>query len=446
MLISLSLRPLDFYKYSKELDKSLTWTPEHLVDYQAKRVVETVNFCYQHVPFYRDLWNKHGVDIKKIQSHEDLYILPYTYKKDLQQFANKFIPEGIPKRKIYPTRSGGSTGLPVHYHMTLESRMMEWAFYLRYWYWHGMNWWHSPKVIMRGSHHITKKLIKRNFFNNSFSLSPFSLTEDKLRYYAHFIAQKKIPYLITYPSIAELLARVIDGDNKLAGKMPVKKVFCASEQLYESQKEIIEKIFSCPLNINYGHREMAALFQDCPEGDGYHVITDYSYVEFDPLPGNTNMNEIIGTSFINIATPLIRYRTQDYAVLRDSVFCSCGLPFPKVVKNVEGRSGDIIVTPKGRFISPTYLEFVCHYFRNFDDIQIRQDALDHISILIKPGASFVETDTKGFIKALLTRIGEPINVDISLVENIDKPINQKKRLFVSEISQKLLSEKGFLSS
>ena len=244
--------------------------------------------------------------------------------------------------------------------------------------------------------------------------------------------------MLAYPSLAERLASVVKEDESLRRRMALKRIFCASETIFTKQREFIEAVFGCPVRAHYGQGECVALFQECPVGDGYHVITDYGYVEWGPpLPGS-GVREIIGTSLNKQCTPLIRYRTGDHALLRQEKNCSCGWSFPKVVEDVVGRSGDLLVTPSGRYIQPNHLEYAFdHALPHFQECQIRQDAPDHLTILAVPQDGYSDKEGQAFIDAVLQRVGEPIEIELKLVSCIDRPANQKQRLVISKIGAQL---------
>lgn len=415
-------------------------TAEKMADFQVRRLLDTVKFCHERVPFYQKYWGTHGVNINQIQSPEDLKLLPYISKEDLKLHFEEFVPQGMSKLFLNCARTGGSTGSPANFYRTMDSRLLEHAFFLRYWRWHGMSWWRSRKAFLRGSYVVPKKDIRRDL-TNGYWMSAFDLTDAKLRLYAEFIASNQIEFLLAYPSLAERLAIVVALDEQLRNRIRLKKVFCMSEKLYPLQRKLIEDVFCCPLRIHYGHGEQTSLFQQCPVGDGYHVISDYGYTEFGTPDEETGLREVIGTGFNNMAALLVRYRTGDYVCLRHDGSCTCGLPFPKVVADVEGRSGDIIVTPSKRYIQPNHLEYAIRHIAHFSDCQIIQDSLDHLTVLVVPEEGYEEAEGQAFARGILSRIREHMDITIKMVSCIERPMNQKRRFVVSKIGKELLSER-----
>ncbi|MCC7145463.1 MAG: phenylacetate--CoA ligase family protein [Phycisphaeraceae bacterium] len=400
-------------------------------------MLQVVRFCYAQVPFYRRRWDEYGVKIQQIQGPDDLKLLPLVTKQDLIDHSADFFPKNMSRRFIHASRTGGSTGSPANFYQNIEARLREQAFHCRYWRWHGMNFWRDPKAVLRGSYKPPKNDVQRDW-TNSYKMSGFDLTVEKLQHYGQVMADRKLKFLLAYPSLAERLADAIGRHSDLAARIHLQGVFVASEKLYPSQRQCIEQVFRCPVHTHYGHNENAVLMEECPQGDGYHLITDYGYTEFGPPIDADGLREIIGTGFNNMATPLVRYRTGDFARLRTDGACSCGLPFPKLVADVEGRSGDIVVTPGGRYIGPSHLEYAIRYITHFSDCQIIQESPTELSVLVMPTPGYTAAEGRAFADAVQSRLGEPMEISLKEVDQIPRPPNQKRRFVVSRLTAQRL--------
>ena len=67
--------------YQKDIE---TASRETIVSLQNERLVATVKRVYENVPFYRAKMEEAGVTPDDIRSIDDLYKLPFSYKKDLR--------------------------------------------------------------------------------------------------------------------------------------------------------------------------------------------------------------------------------------------------------------------------------------------------------------------------------------------------------------------------
>jgi phenylacetate-CoA ligase len=85
--------------------------------FQEAKLKETLNYVLKHSRFYNDLFRENRIDIREINTLEDLQKIPVTTKHDLQEFNDDFLC--VPKNKIidYITTSG-TLGDPVTFALT----------------------------------------------------------------------------------------------------------------------------------------------------------------------------------------------------------------------------------------------------------------------------------------------------------------------------------------
>ena len=413
------------------LNASQSWDRERLKEYQLLKTKEILSFCNRHVPFYQKRWGDYGININKIHDFSDFAKLPFTTKEDAINSHELMVPTLYNKNKLILTNTGGTTGSKAFFYITKNANQKEKAFFARYWKWHSYNFAKDECIVFRGSIQKSPNIIEQSGYEHLFS--SFDVTNERLRTYINYIAKKKICYIQAYPSFAYQMYKFA-YENGLSGKLAgIHCVLCGSEKLYGYQKKFIEDKFNIKLYDHYGHVEYGALFQQCAYNDSYHVISEYGYTEFEPVKDTNGLFEIISTGFNNLATPLIRYKTKDYVKLQKDVDCACGLKYPKIVKEIEGRSGDVVITPNGKIIGPSHLEYAERGTQSFNDWQIIQDGLDHLVLLIVPSERFVENDEVHFKERLLWRLDEKMHIDIKIVNEIKRPVSQKKRLIISKL-------------
>ncbi len=410
------------------LDESQNWTRKQIEEYQWNQLSKLLKFCSQFVPFYQQRWAEYGININNIKSIIDLNKLPFTTKHDIIQHGNSMVPSCFDTKTLIPTRTGGTTGAPANFYQTKESSLRELAYFHRYWKWHGYNPFEDQCVTLRGSYVVGKPVERRG---NMHAFSAFNLTQQQLIYYIKYIKENQIPFIQAYPSLMYELFRTA-AECKLKDSLScMKKVFCGSEKLLTFQRELVEKEFNIPVIIHYGHQELGALFQQCPDNKAYHLILEYGITDF--IDDEDGLYEIVSTGFNNYATPLIRYKTGDYAQLTTEDYCSCNLPYPKTVLDVIGRSGDLLYTPSGKVINPNHLEYAIRYIEHFQDTLIIQDDFDHLTVLIVPSEGYSEQEGIQFKDKLLWRLNDLMNINIKLVDSIERSKLGKKRFTVNNL-------------
>jgi len=304
----------------------------------------------------------------------------------------------------------------------------------RQWDWAGFKYGRRMAVI-RG-HRVKEGIwhydpIDKNLFINAYNLSPKSLTliVEKLRSFK--------PVAITaYPSTMALLALHM----KAEGEAPIDSVrvlLCGSENIYPDQKELIQEVFRARVYSWYGHGESCCLAGYCDKSDYYHVYPEYGYTELIDHLGNIlpreegRRGEIVGTSLINNAMPLIRYRTGDIAVMGPPE-CICGRRYP-LWEKVEGRKQEYIITADGRPISLTSLVFGQHWhaFSHIKQLQIEQNQPGSIILRLASTPAFNKEDEEEIREKVAACVQSGLTISFDYVDLIE-PTARGKHLFLKQ--------------
>ena len=167
---------------------------------------------------------------------------------------------------------------------------------------------------------------------------------------------------------------------------------------------------------------------ECPQGK-MHVIPAVGILEIVQQDGSPcqpgQVGEMVATSLLNNAMPLIRYRLGDYAAWAKDQNCSCGSCYPIITK-LEGRTDDYIVTPTGCRIGRLAA------FRSRPTIhsaQLVQDAPSHAYLLVRPGEGYRHHDAVVVRCDILSRVGQ-LDIDILEVSEIPRTPQGKTKLVV----------------
>ncbi len=161
-------------------------------------------------------------------------------------------------------------------------------------------------------------------------------------------------------------------------KLRLSRVLTTSETLYPFQRTLIEEVFGAEVFDYYGAAERVAFAIECGRHDGLHLLEGYGYVE----PA-TDGGGFLATGLTNRAMPLVRYRMEDATEVID-VPCGCGLTSRRL-SPVTTKAEDVLVTPDGRFVSPSILT---HPFKPLVGLvrsQIVQEAIDRVDVYLETG-------------------------------------------------------------
>ena len=426
-----SLIPQQFrinYKYylnTRKLIRSTEFlSKEQLQNLQLKKMRQIVNYAWNNIDGYRDIWHKNKFHPDQINSLEDIKRIPIVTKEIMRENLDRFTNKNI-KRMQYST-TGGSTGIPFGFYQQTKNHMIEMAFI------HDM-WKRKYKdislktksVILRGSK--VEGIYQTD--ERGLILSSYDINLENVKRYIVLIEKYRYPIFQAYASSIYLMARIMK-ENDLKLKHKFMSVMIGSEPLYDFQKELIQEVFHTRLSHWYGHSEKAVLAGNCEKTDKFHVYPQYGVTELIKPDGNSadigEIGEIVGTSFWNYATPFIRYRTMDFAELGESACKKCGRNY-QLLNNIQGRLQDFIINSNKEIL--TALIFMQHYhaFANIHQMQIVQHKVGEIDVNIIPKNNFCHDDKIEIIRKVEAASHHKISVNVNLVQNISKTKTGKLR-------------------
>src|SRR5271166_4459151 len=83
-----------------------------VLNYQQKKLIETVQYVSVHSPFYKGFFKDNGIHPEKIKTIDDFKQIPFTTKEDIQKYNENFFCVSREKIIDYITTSG-TLGEPV---------------------------------------------------------------------------------------------------------------------------------------------------------------------------------------------------------------------------------------------------------------------------------------------------------------------------------------------
>jgi phenylacetate-CoA ligase len=412
------------------------WSLEQIGEFQDRQIRAVVTAAYAGSRYYREVMDGLGLRPSDIRGVHDLPRLPLLTRDVVRNRPPDLMTAARPRRGWIHGHTSGTTGSPLGIwydrqtcveNMAQDTRQKLWAG-KRPEDWIGV---FLGRVIVppgqRRPPYWRVNLVQRQVWFSSFHMSEAALE----RYLAE-IRRRGLRFLEGYPSTLFVLARYLERRGET---LPMTAVFTSSETLHAVQREAIERAFACPIFDFYGLAERVIFAAECEAHGGRHVAEDYGFTEVVDEEGHSvpdgEWGFLVGTSLHNVAMPMLRYRTKDVSRIVTAP-CLCGRPARRI-DAVTTKAEDIVVTPDGRLISPSILT---HPFKPFDQIvksQIVQDAPDRIVVRIVPSAQFTEEHQRTLIEGLRLRLGEEVQVTISIEDDIPPERSGKFRWVVSRV-------------
>lgn len=199
------------------------------------------------------------------------------------------------------------------------------------------------------------------------------------------------------------------------------------------QKRLLERVFGCRVYRWYGHAERVILAGEGRESDLFYFWPTYGLVEFGP-PDAEGLREVIGTSFHNLAMPLIRYRTGDYVRLAEaSDPANLEFPWPAAVE-VAGREQEFLVSGSGRRISLTAFNMHDALFDGLFAIQFFQEEPGVAEFRYVPSPAFRATQLTAIEAGVRRKLGDDFRITFREVREVEKTARGKHRWLVSRLT------------
>lgn len=283
---------------------------------ELRRVLQRAARC---TPRYRQLFADRGLDPESIVSLEQLALLPLTSKRDLLARSHEFTPTGgVTAAQTRLCATCGTSGRPTSLLVSYEASAREWAFMT--WHWHraGMRL-DGRRAVLRG-YYVPGRSSGVYWYDDPMRrarvFSPADLTSDTLPTYLHGLREFRPHALHGYPSLALVLARLLGAAGE--SPPPLDLVLLGSEGVTVEERRELETVFGCPTFSWYGHTEKCVLALDAEEPGVFVPEWRYGVFELVAEDGSLvteagKLGQIVGTGFLNDATVLVRYATDDWA-------------------------------------------------------------------------------------------------------------------------------------
>ncbi|MDO5448846.1 MAG: phenylacetate--CoA ligase [Clostridia bacterium] len=340
--------------------KSIETMPrDELKQLQSERLVAQVKRSYDNVECFRDRMDEVGLKPEDIKGIEDLYKIPFSYKKDLRDYY----PYGlfaVPMSEVKRVHaSSGTTGKRIVVGYTENDLEM----------------WSDCFARMLTGIGVTKDdIVQISFgyglFTGGFgahygverigaTVVPMSVGNTALQ--IQTMIDFKVTVICCTPSYAMFLAEEIERLG-VRDQISLKAGIFGAEPWTEEMRATIESKLGIKAYDIYGLSEVLGpgVSCECECQHGMHIWEDNFIVEIiDPDTGEVlpegSTGELVFTSLTKEAFPVIRYRTRDICSLITEP-CECGRTHIRMNKP-QGRSDDMLII-RGVNVFPSQIEEV----------------------------------------------------------------------------------------
>lgn len=419
--------------YLREYERS-QWLPRaELEALQLRKLNALLEHCWRNVPFLQRHWAAAGLKPGPLASVAGLERFPRLTKQLVRENYQDCIAVDWRGRTMTKS-SGGSSGQPFLFEITMDSYARRTALMWRSYAWAGAGMgtrtaylWGTgePKVgWARRKEDWHHRVFNRRFFNS------FAMSEENLGEYVRRMRAFRPEVLLGYASPVVRVARwLLAHGERIEG---VRSVVTAAEPLYAPERAEIEAAFGVPVTNTYGSREVMLMASECGRHSGLHVHMDHLVLETvdernQGVIGESG--EVLVTDLHNYGMPLVRYANGDRAT-RSTAECDCGRELP-LLSSIDGRVLETIVSPDGRIVPGVFFVFTLLDWPQIRQYLVVQTAVDAIELRYVTEAPLAADDAERLLRRLQRTLGGQMRIELLRVSEIQPLPSGKRRITVA---------------
>lgn len=395
---------------------------------QSHGLRKLVAHAYANVPYYRKLFDAHGLRPQDIRDLADLKKIP-TLNKDiiLANYPDGMVARNIPQDHYSERMTSGSSGKKLNVLLDHKAAALYRLMQLRQLLDVGYRPWDKMVYVRYGPGVTQLALQKMGLFRRAYVPLEWP-PERQLK----SILKIRPQILNAYPSVLYLLAKTVTDEQ--AEKLRLKFILSNSELLTENARKTIEDAFRCNVYDDYSCLEFSAIGFEC-RMQHLHVALDNVIVEIHdeagrPLPPGRK-GKIVITALNNYSMPYIRYEIGDIGILSKSR-CPCGRSFP-FFETIMGRSDDFIALPDGKLVDPQTVVFQIEPIDDVKEFRILQDMDYSLTVYVVLRENDRIEQVRKTILANLHAVLGGIGMKVVQIQSIDRGTTGKHRSVVSKI-------------
>ena len=423
------LRRRKYATYRGFLEKSQWWSSEQTRQFQWQALQRLLEHTFRTVPYYRKKYAAMGIEFSDIRTISDFAKLPPLSRAEVNSHRDELCSE-ITTSKLIHHATGGSSGVPTRFVITMDSYDWRCAASDRAYSWSGhrlgqrtLYLWGAPLgniSRLKSTKVAAHRMLRRELFVPTFIQTP-ELWHRTLKRALQFRPRFIVGYV---SSIEQFASFLISEKLTLQG---IQAVISAAEPVHEKTRQLVMQAFVAPLYNAYGSREFMSIAAECDQHRGLHINAENILVETE-LAGSEGPSELLVTDLHNFGMPFIRYRIGDVGAIDDSM-CSCGRGLP-LISSVEGRVLEVLRTPSGRIVPGEFFPHLFKDFREIREFQVQQISLDEITVYVVLNGQILDSSQKLIQQEIARVFGTEVRVAVTPVAAIPQLPSGKRRVTV----------------
>ena len=411
------------HEYLEYLRKNVTLSRQEIENLQSHLLREILRDAAQYVPAYQTLG---------LGSSPTLQDFPLLERESIATNPESFVSSRYDKSKLLTLFTGGSTANPLKVFITQEARQKSYSFWQLFY--DRMDF----RVGDRKATFVGRKVQnpddqkppfwRYNVKDRQLVFSSYHLSDENLAAYVDKLNSFKPKVIEGYPlSIYRLADYIVQNDMPLLFRP--NGLSTSSENFTLEQRKIMEEAFRCRVFDQYGSAESVVFASECEHGN-MHIEPEYGLLEVLTDSGeimSEGAGELIATTLLNDAMPLIRYRIGDLGEIT-AADCPCGRA-SKILKELHGKVGAVIIN-EGRQAPTAAIAIAFEYLEGVKNAQIIQDEPGKVTVKLVRRETFNPKSEEFMVWELKKMLGESLSISVVYVPDISPERNGKYKMVV----------------
>lgn len=391
---------------------------------KEQKLLHLMKHLKSNVEFYKDI----EVDENNIM--ESFFKLPFTVKEELRnELEERSWKEGI----IRISRTSGTTGENLIVYDSEHDREERMAYLDYIKYINGVVPF-SKRASFTGqeltSVNHKDKMWRYNYPMRQMLYSTGCMRPDNVEKIYESLRRFKPVSLDGMPYSMHMVAQYILKNN-IKIDWDVKAIFPTAETLFPYIKKDLEQAFDTVVIDQYSSAEGAPFIYGMPDG-GYKIGDETGLVEFYKV--SDGMYEGVMTSFINYATPIVRYKIGDlFEIESDKEYFNSFERDFNILK-IIGKEADYLYHMDGHKVMTNIVMFLMDgHEENIVQAQFVQKVMNEFTVNIVKDSGYTDMDEHLIRKRMHRMLGENIQITFNYTDNIPKEKSGKSRFIINEV-------------
>ena len=318
-----------------------------------KNIVELIKYAYEHVEFYKKLYDEAGIDV-----YGDLIIenLPIVKKEDIIKNCDIMISNEYKLEELVISHTSGTTGVQLFLYNSVQEQLRRAMIMWKERNYNCKDIIKEKKAMFYDIRELENPPIQlidgMMFYNTTY------LDDDRFLEYYQSMNDYQPKFINCSPSAFYEFMRFLKRTNRKLN-YTIKYIEFMGEYVSDGMYKEFTEFFEGTTVINYyGSVEFYSIAHGC-KNNKHHLVDDSVFVEI-VEQDEERYGKVIVTSLINKAMPLIRYDLGDVARFSD-IKCTCG-KCGRVIELSSGRIFDYFLDGNRKITADLFRKVLTDYF------------------------------------------------------------------------------------